>query len=417
VSPRDRHYLMVVPVPFRPLGDGKAAIESAFAEHLVQLRASLQPRVDTLEIVAPTMDAATYERLRPSLRELELQRDGITCTAAYPLATGLVRHLLLLPRLVALLWRVVGRAAWVHAGPSHLWRPFENVALLLGWLRRRTTVYVTDIDHRESARMNLASGTWTRGAYWRARLVHTPWVSLQHHLARLGCSVLFLKGQGLVRDFGRGRPHVHYLLDCAHSAELVLDADRLATKCRRMAAAGEPLRACFFGRLVPYKGVDRMLAAIAAARAAGTDVTFDVYGAGDAEPALRRQATALGLGDAARFHGAKPYGKELFDGLEQCDLLLAAPLREDTPRSAVDAQALGIGVLAFDTYRELAAQGAGVRVMPWPDTAAMAAALQALAANRQDLVTMAQAGVAFARQNTQELWLQRRARWTQGIGG
>lgn len=410
-------YLVVVPVPFWPLPDGRAALESAFAEHLVQLLASLGPQVQTLEVVAPVMDAASYARSQSTLRVIDPKVERISCTGAYPAQTGTLQHLLGLPRLAARLWRAVSRAGFVHAGPSHLWRPFENLALAIGWLRRRTTIYITDIDHRESARMNLRTGAWSRGAYWRSRLVYQPWMSLQHHLARMLCSVLFLKGQALVRDYGRGRAHVHYLLDCAHHAELVIDAARLEARCRRMANAAAPLRVCYFGRLVPYKGIDRMLAAVAAARRAGAAVTFDVFGAGEAEADLRRVATELGIADGVHFHGALPYGRPLFDALDGCDLLLAAPLREDTPRSAIDAQALGMGVLAFDTYyyRELAALGAGVQTVPWPDTPALTQALQKLARDRAELIRLARAGVTFARDNTQELWLQRRAACTPGI--
>jgi glycosyltransferase involved in cell wall biosynthesis len=417
MTPHPTRYLVVVPVPFWPLPEGKAAIESAFAEHLVQLLASLRPCVEAIEVVAPVMDAASYDRSRNTLRVFDPSADHITCVAAYPANAGTLGHLLGLPGLAVRLWRAVGRAAFVHAGPSHLWRPFENLALLIGWLRRRTTVYITDIDHRESARMNLATGAWSRGAFWRSRLVYQPWLSLQHHLARLCCSVLFLKGQGLVRDYGRGQPHVHYLLDCAHGADLVIDAAQLEARCARMLQPGAPLRACYFGRLVPYKGIDRMLAAVAEARARGAEVSFDVFGNGEAEAPLRRLAADLGIAEHVHFHGALPYGKPLFAALDRCDLLLAAPLREDTPRSAVDAQALGMGVLAFDTYyyRELAAQGAGVQVVPWPDTAALTEALQTLAADRAALAGMARAGVAFARANTQEQWLRRRAASTPGI--
>lgn len=412
-----QRYLVVVPVPFQPLADGRAAIESAFAEHLVQLLASLRPRVARIEVLAPTMDEPAYARSRNTLRVLDADRDQIEFTPSHPAAAGTGRYLLGLPRLLGRMWRAVGRASHVHAGPSHLWRPFENLALLIGCLRRRTTIYITDIDHRESARMNLATGAWSRGAYWRTRLIYQPWISLQHHLARCCCSVLFLKGTGLVRDYGRGRPHVHYLLDCAHGADLVIGDAQLAARCARLVERGAPLRACYFGRLVPYKGIDRMLEAVAAARADGANVTFDVYGAGEAEPALQQHAAALGLAAHVRFHGALPYGKPLFDALEKCDLLLAAPLREDTPRSAVDAQALGMGVLAFDTYyyRELAEQGAGVKVVKWPRTELLAAALRELDADRTALVAMARAGVTFARNNTQEQWLQRRAALTPGI--
>jgi hypothetical protein len=255
-------YLMIVPVPFRPV-DGGAAVESAFATHLRELLASLAPRVTSIEVLAPTLPPDPQATAASALAILRPDVDRIAFTAAYPVRRGRLAALLGLPGLIARVWRAVGRAGWVHAGPSPLFLPFENVGLLIGWLRRRVTVYVTDIDHRGSARMNLATGTWSRAVVWRRRLLHEPWTALQHHLARLLCSTVFLKGQAMVRDYGRGRPHVHYILDCAHTADLLLPPARLAAKAANQRQRRR-LRACYFGRLVPFKGVDRRLRAVRA---------------------------------------------------------------------------------------------------------------------------------------------------------
>lgn len=409
-------YLIVVPVPFHRLHDGRAAVESAFALHLQKLLLSLGPRVDGLEVLAPAMDAAQYEAARSSLRELDPAADRICFTAAFPVGTGRLRYLLHLPAVLLRIWQAVGRAGWVHAGPSQLTHPFENVALLLGWLRRRWTIYVTDIDHRNSARMHLATGRWSRGVAWRRQHIHDRWFACQHHLARLLASAVFLKGKALVRDFGRGREHVHYILDSAHSADMVVDDEQRRRRRERLTRSTD-LRACYFGRLVAYKGIDRMLRAVRGAREAGAAITFDVYGDGDARPALEALTAELGLGDAVRFHGARPYGRDFFAELAACDVLLAAPLSEDTPRSAIDAQALGMAVLAFDTYyyAELAEQDAGVVVVPWPDHEAMARELVAMAGDRERLAKLAERAVAFAAANTQEQWLARRASWTPGL--
>jgi glycosyltransferase involved in cell wall biosynthesis len=219
----------------------------------------------------------------------------------------------------------------------------------------------------------------------------------------------------MVRDFGRGRPNVHFILDCAHSLEMVLDADRQNRKLDRMATR-RGIRACYFGRLVPYKGVDRMVQAVREVNRSGVEIVFDVFGAGESLEELRDLVASCGLDSVVHFHGSRPYGQEFFDALESYDVLLAAPLSEDTPRSAIDAQALGMVVVAFDTYyyRELSEMGAGVVVMPWLDCGAMARALMELATNRSRLVELAGCSLAFAATNTQNEWLARRARWTVG---
>jgi len=409
-------YLLVVPVPFHRLHDGRAAVESAFALHLQKLLASLGPRVAAIEVLAPAMDAAQYAANQGSLRPVDAATERIVFTAAFALGGGRLRAMLRLPALAARIWRAVGRAGWVHAGPSQLFSPFENLALAIGRLRSRHTIYVTDIDHRNSARMHLATGRWSRGVAWRRRHVHDRWFALQHHLARMLASTVFLKGRALVRDFGRGKPNVHYILDSAHSADMVLPPDRQQQRLERLQAS-VGLRACYFGRLVDYKGIDRMLRAVHAARAAGAAVTFDVYGDGPSREALTALTHELQLDDVARFHGSPASRRQVFAELAQCDVLLACPLSEDTPRSAIDAQALGMAVLAFDTYyyAELAEQNAGVVVVPWPDHAALAKALGALASDRARLVALARAAFTFAAANTQEQWLERRAQCTPGL--
>jgi glycosyltransferase involved in cell wall biosynthesis len=78
-----------------------------------------------------------------------------------------------------------------------------------------------------------------------------------------------------------------------------------------------------------------------------------------------------------------PFGAEFFATLYRFHLLLAAPLRENTPRSVLDAMAAGIPYLAYDTYYydQLLESGAGVVVL-WLDEAAMTSALIRLDAGR-----------------------------------
>jgi len=75
--------------------------------------------------------------------------------------------------------------------------------------------------------------------------------------------------------------------------------------------------------------------------------------------------------------------------------------------------AAGIPYVAFDTYyyRELMESGAG-RVVPWPDVEAMGSEIARLHRNRPEVAQMIENAVAFARLNTQEIWLERRQAWT-----
>jgi glycosyltransferase involved in cell wall biosynthesis len=409
-------YLIVVPAPFRRIDARRGAVESAFARHLVALRASLRPSHDEIVVAAPAMDAAEYGQVQSRCLELDAERDGVRFVALRPAAAGRVGTLVRVPAMLCALWREIGRAGVVHAGPSQLFAPMENLALALGYLRGRRLVYVVDIDWRESARMNLATGAWSQGVYLRSRWVHHAWLALQTRVARRTCDLLLLKGRKLIADYGRGAPNAHAFLDAVHSAEMVLDPTVAAAKRERIAHSAGPLRCLYFGRLTRYKGVSSMIEAVAAARAKGAQLTFDIFGEGEQEAELRALVAAKGLERHVTFHASQPYGHGFLGAIDEFELMLAAPLSEDTPRSAVDAQARGIPLLAFDTYyyRELADAGASVMCSPWRDVEAMAQRLVELASERAKLADLVPPAVEFARQNTQEIWLARRAAWTLG---
>ena len=68
------------------------------------------------------------------------------------------------------------------------------------------------------------------------------------------------------------------------------------------------LRLVYAGALTPTYELEVAIEAVDQLRALRPDlaVTLDVYGRGDAEPALRSRVTGLGLGDRVRFHGRIP---------------------------------------------------------------------------------------------------------------
>jgi glycosyltransferase involved in cell wall biosynthesis len=408
-------YLMVLPVACFPLDSGKFATESAFGAHLRMLRGKLAPRFDEIAVVAPTLTPADYEKRKSSLAVLSRAEDGISYVPLHPSGEGPLRYWLrrLLPT-ARTLWRAVGEADLVHAGASHVYAPREILALVFGWLRGKPTICVCDIDERRSPEMNLRSGRWSRGAYLRARFFYDPAFNLQLWLAARFCSLCLYKGEALASDFGRGRPSVRNFVDSAFSAEHLVPRARLEEKLSASADPARSLELVYFGRLTAYKGVDRCIDALARARALGCEkLRFTVIGGGEEAESLESLARERGVAEQVRFLGALPFGPRLFEELYRSDLLLATPLSEDTPRSALDALAAGVPILAFDTYyyRELVRSGA-VDTVPWPDVDALAQRLTRHAADRTWLAAAARRGVEFAAANTQEIWLDRRIAWT-----
>ena len=409
-------YLMVLPVPHFRAGRDRVAVESSFAEHLLMVRRQLGDAGNRLVVASPSMRIETYESRKQGLSIVDEDNTSIRFCTLYS-EDAIRSPLSTLRQIFPVLRTVYARSKesfCIHSGFS--WTallPFEFASILIGKALGRRTVFVVDIDYRNSASMSYKIGAYSLKSYILCRLIYDNVRSLQLQFAARYCSLVMLKGRKLVADYGAGRPNVKYILDASHSASNIIDAEQLERKVRETRDRSQPIRLTYFGRLTAYKGIDRCLQATVAAKQSGANVQLDIIGSGEQLDALRRLTSELQADAYVRFHSALPFDRDFFTFLYQYHLLLAAPLREDTPRSALDAMAAGIPYLAFDTYyyKELLESGAG-RTVPWPDVDAMARALVTLEQNREELASMVEHSVEYARANTQEIWLKRRFDWT-----
>lgn len=107
-----------------------------------------------------------------------------------------------------------------------------------------------------------------------------------------------------------------------------------------------PLRACFIGRLVPYKGADMAIAAAAPFLRDGR-MTLDIVGDGPQRAALEAQVAAEGLGDAVTFHGWQDHGavQQIAAG---CQIMAFPSVREFGGGVVLEAMALGVVPVIVD---------------------------------------------------------------------
>ena len=157
-----------------------------------------------------------------------------------------------------------------------------------------------------------------------------------------------------------------------------------------------PLRACFVGRLVPYKGPDMALEAAAPLLRDGR-MTLDLVGDGPMLPGLKAQAKALGVAHAVTFHGWIDHGA-VQDVLARSALMVFPSIREFGGGVVLEAMALGLPSVIVDYAgpAELLTQGTGWTV-PLGDRAAIIAgfhsALERLETDRPALAHAGQAGL------------------------
>jgi glycosyltransferase involved in cell wall biosynthesis len=148
-----------------------------------------------------------------------------------------------------------------------------------------------------------------------------------------------------------------------------------------------PLRIVTVGGLVPRKGQEYAIEALALLIRSGVDANLELVGSGSDEAMLRRKTSEAGLGDRVTFAGEqldpRPY-------LAGADLFLLPSRQEGFSNALLEAMASALPVVATDVggNAEAFIDGEGGRIVPPQQPSAMAAAIAELAKNRSKLAEM-----------------------------
>jgi glycosyltransferase involved in cell wall biosynthesis len=136
------------------------------------------------------------------------------------------------------------------------------------------------------------------------------------------------------------------------------------------------------GRMVPGKGVEDLIRAVAALRGRGLDVRARLAGDGPHEPVLRELASAEGVADRVEFAGRVQDMPGFWNG---CDVgvALSHGLTESFGRSTLEAAACGRPVIVTRNggLVDLVEDGRTGHVVAPGDPVAVAAALEAILAD------------------------------------
>jgi glycosyltransferase involved in cell wall biosynthesis len=412
-------YILVVQAPAYSLGSGEFATESAFARHLCELRVALGDRFRDLVLIAPHMTASDYDRTRFQLGIVSFKEHGIRFLPAFPSDSSVgafwTTYVFSLRKRLS---DAIAQADVVHSGMSDdLWRPLMALANWVAWRLRRPVVFVVDIDFRGDSKRYRVLGQWGLRSYLINALLYDPLKWIQIWVAVRVFDLVLLKSQKMVDDFGAGRPNVRNFFDTVHSDDSVLDEQGVEAKIDRLRQSGRPLRLVYFGRLVPYKGLDLSILGVVNAKKRGADIEFTIVGGGECEAKLRQLVIENQAADYIHFAPPVPYGAALFDLLAGFDVMLATPLVEDTPRAAFDSFARGLPIVAFDIgyFRDIAHLSGAVFLSPWPDPSALGKVIADIWSERQELASRVIQSVRFASANTQKQWLIRRTKWLDAV--
>jgi glycosyltransferase involved in cell wall biosynthesis len=148
--------------------------------------------------------------------------------------------------------------------------------------------------------------------------------------------------------------------------------------------ARRPASVLYVGRLVPEKGVEFLVRAVAPLKQRVPGVRVEIVGGGPAEPALRALASELALGDALVFRGKVPHAE--VQQLLRSALVQALPSiwSENSPLTTYESFQAGLPIVASDIAGLPAMvrdTGAGLLARP-RDPADLARALEQLLTDR-----------------------------------
>lgn len=151
-----------------------------------------------------------------------------------------------------------------------------------------------------------------------------------------------------------------YREKCVYIPENAIDPERFNL---RAAIPGEgPLRICFVGRLVPYKGADMLLEAAAPLVRAGR-ARIEIIGDGPMRADLEALTAREGITAGVTFHGWLEH-REVQKVMASCSLLGFPSIREFGGGVVLEAMALGLAPLIVDYAGpgELVTPGTGFKV-------------------------------------------------------
>jgi glycosyltransferase involved in cell wall biosynthesis len=158
---------------------------------------------------------------------------------------------------------------------------------------------------------------------------------------------------------------------------LGLDADPDPEARAELGAGDEDVLFTYTGRLAPIKRPDRMLRALAIARAEGAPVRVVVVGDGEIRSEMERLAAQLGCAESVQFLG---YRRDLTRIAAGSDAALLTSDSEGTPVALIEAAAAGRPAVATDVggVADIVVEGCGLLAPPG-DEKAIAANIALLA--------------------------------------
>ena len=192
--------------------------------------------------------------------------------------------------------------------------------------------------------------------------------------------------------------------------EMLLDDRAIEAKLKDVQSVS-PVRFLMAGRLIPMKGVDHALRALALARAKNADVELTIVGSGPEEKSLKLLARELAIENSVRFVGTVEYGEAMFEFFRSHHGIVVCNLTEELSRNVLLGMAFGCALVAYENpaMETVARNKDNAWLSAVGDVGSLAESIRRLSEDRDIARRLIESGVQTARRHTFHACHARRA--------
>ena len=392
-SARHEH-LLVLPVPFRRVGD-ELHVESQARHGLTRWLDSFA----TLAVAAPVIPEREASGMRETrwvpLGELAERVHLVPLPWAYR-PDHFVRWL---PGTIHILDGVITESRYLQFAIGGAWGDWAAVAAELAIRRKRAfSVHTDRVEHEF---VLLAAKNLSLRKRWKARLdavLIRKWhqrLIARCHLGLFHGMDTYVAYKGWMEDAGRGHA-IHNIHDI-HDEYLdgQLSSKGAGTHCTKL-QQNTHLQILYAGRIAAEKAPVDWLKVIARLRDHG--VQFNATWAGDGP--LRDEFTQLlqqqGLDERVDAPGFIADRSQIGSLYRTADIFMFTHITPESPRCLLEALRFGVPIVGYESAfaRDLIARHGGGVLVPCDDWAALSAAVVEIASNRTHLSTLKQHAAA-----------------------